>query len=96
MLISLRKKGIKTNAKNWTKHVNGQPGRVIHPIMFTGLAEFFCLNIFDKEIKEMIGVHGNVCVSKIFEWMLSTFDCDSFYEFLLARMCNFMLHNIKD
>ncbi len=90
MAISLRKKSIKTNAKTWTKHVNDQPGRVIHPIVFTGPAELFCLNIFDKEIKEMIDVHGNVCFSKIFEWMLPMFDCDSFYVFFwqgCATLC---------
>jgi hypothetical protein len=50
----------KTNAANWTKHKNGQPGRVIHPIPFTGTSEFFCPNISDIEIKEMIREHGAV------------------------------------
>ncbi len=70
----------KTNAANWTKHENGQPGRVIHPIPFTGTSEFFCTNISDIEMKEMIDKHGDVRFHKIFEWMLPTFYSKSFYE----------------
>jgi hypothetical protein len=43
----------------------------------------------------MVDVHVDVRFSKIFEWMLPTFDGDSFYEFLSAKMRNFMLHSIK-
>ncbi len=76
-------------------HANGRPGRVIHPIPFTGLAEFFRPNISDKELKGMVDVHSNVRFSKIFEWMLPMLDGESFYEFLSTRMHNFMLHSIK-
>jgi hypothetical protein len=76
-------------------HADGQPGRVIHPILFTGPAEFFRPNISDEELKGMVDVHGNVRFSKIFEWMLPTFDGESFYEFLSVKMRNFMLHSIK-
>jgi hypothetical protein len=85
----------KTKATNWMMHVDGQPGRVIHPIPFTGLADFFCPNISDEELKGMVDVHGNVRFSKIFEWMLLTFEGESFYEFLSARMRNFMLHRAE-
>jgi hypothetical protein len=60
----------KTNATNWTKHKNGQPGRDIYPISFTGTSEFFPPNITDKEMKEMIDKHSNIRFHKIFEWML--------------------------
>ncbi len=50
----------KTKGTNWTMHTNGRPGRVIHPILFTGPAEVFCPNISDKELKGMVDVHGNV------------------------------------
>jgi hypothetical protein len=58
--------------------------------------EFFRPNISDKELKGMIDAHGNIRFSKIFEWMLPMFDGDFCYDFLMARMCNFMLHSIKD
>jgi hypothetical protein len=85
----------RTNAANWTKHKNGQPGRVTHPIPFTGTSEFFCPNISDIEMKEMIKEHGNVRFHKIFEWMLPTFNGKSFYECLSAGMRNYMVHSIK-
>jgi hypothetical protein len=85
----------RTNAANWTKHKNGQPGRVIHPIPFTGTSEFIHPKISDIEMKEMIDKHGNVRFHKIFEWMLPTFDDKSFYECLSARMRNYMAHSIK-
>jgi hypothetical protein len=78
------------------KHKNGQDGREIHPILFTGPAEFFRPNLSDEEVKGMMNEHGDVRFHKIFEGMLPTFVGVSFYEFLLARMRNFMLHSIKD
>jgi hypothetical protein len=38
----------KTNATNWMKHKNRQPGREIHPIPFTGTSEFACPNIMTR------------------------------------------------
>ncbi len=43
----------------------------------------------------MINKHGNIHFHKIFEWMLPTFDGESFYECLLVRMCNYMAQSIK-
>jgi hypothetical protein len=85
----------KTKTKNWTKHKNGRPGREIHPIPFTGLAEFFQPNLSDDKVKGMMDAHGDIRFHKIFEWMLPTFEGVSFYEFLSARMRNYMLHSIK-
>jgi hypothetical protein len=85
----------KTKATNWTMHKNRQPGREIYPIPFTGTSKFFCPNISDEEMKGMIDEHGNVCFHKNFEWMLPTFDGESFYECLSARMPNYMAHSIK-
>ncbi len=85
----------KTKAKNWTKHSNGWPGRDIHPIPFGGMTEVFCPKVSDKELKGFIDAHGDIRFSRIYEWMLPLFDGDSFYEFLAARMRNYMLHVIK-
>ena len=43
----------------------------------------------------MFDEHGGIHFSKIFEWMVLTFDGVSFYELLSARMRNFMLHSIQ-
>ena len=87
----------KTKSKNWTKHENGRPWREIHPIPFTGLSEFFRPNLSDDEVKGMMmDAHGDIRYHKIFEWMLPMFEGVSFYEFLSARMRNYMLYSIKD
>jgi hypothetical protein len=44
----------------------------------------------------MMDAHGDIHFHKIFEWMLPTFEGVSFYEFLSARMLNYMLYSIKD
>ena len=85
----------KSKAKNWTKHTDGRPGREIHPIPFGGTMETFCPKVSDEELKGFIDEHGNIRFFHIYEWMLPSFDGDSFYEFLAARMRNYMLHVIK-
>ncbi len=44
----------------------------------------------------MMDAHGDIRFHKIFEWMLLTFEGVPFYEFMTARMRNYMLHSIKD
>ena len=44
----------------------------------------------------MMDEYGDIRFHKIFEWMLPTLEGVSFYEFLSARMCIFMMHSIKD
>jgi hypothetical protein len=96
MQICSRRRGMKEPTQQIGRSTkNGQPGRVIHPIPFTGTSEFFCPNISEIEMKEMIDEHGDVRFHKIFEWMLLTFDGESFYECLLMRMRNYMAPSIK-
>ena len=86
----------KSKAKNWTKHTDGRPGREIHPILFGGTTETFRPKVSDEELKDFIDEHGDIRFCHIYEWMLPSFDGDSFYEFLAARMRNWMLHRIKE
>ena len=75
---------------------NGQPGRVIHPILFTAIMiEFFHSNISDKELQGMVDKLRSIRFCKIFDWMLPMFNGKSFYEYFLAGMHNFMLHTIN-
>ncbi|KAL3764001.1 hypothetical protein ACHAW5_000040 [Stephanodiscus triporus] len=85
----------KSKQTNWTMHQDGRPGRVIHPILFTGQAKFFCPNVSNEELKGMIDENGDVRFAKVFEWMLPRFDSKTFFEYLSARMRNFMVHTIK-
>jgi len=86
----------KSKAKNWTKHTDGQPRREIHPIPFGGTTETFRPKVSEEELKGFTDEHGDIRFYRIYEWMLPSFDGDSFYEFLAARMRNYMLHVIKE
>jgi len=86
----------KSKAKICTKHTDGQPGREIHPIPFGGTADTFCPKVSEEELKGFTDEHGDIRFYRIYKWMLPSFDGDSFYEFLAARMCNYMLHIIKE
>jgi hypothetical protein len=95
--IFLRTRGTKkSKAKNWTKHTDGQPGRDIHPIPFGGTTEIFHPKVSEEELKGFTDKHGDIRFYCIYGWMLPSFDGDSFYEFLSARMRNWMLHVIKE
>ncbi|KAL3774010.1 hypothetical protein ACHAW5_004860 [Stephanodiscus triporus] len=82
--------------ERWYKKTKPKFGRCIHPIPFTGPAKFFHPNISDKgELKGMMDAHGGIRFSKVVEWMLPKFDGETAYEFLSARMRNFMVHAMK-
>jgi hypothetical protein len=84
----------KTKEKNWTKHTDGRPGREINPIPFEGDETFFP-KVSDEELKGFIDEHGDIRFSRIYYWMLPSFNGDSFYQFVAARMRNYMVHMIK-
>ncbi len=46
-------------------------------------------------MKEMINEHGNIGFHKIIEWILPTFNIESFYECLPVQIRNYMVHSIK-
>jgi hypothetical protein len=81
----------KPKAKNWTKHTDGRPGREIHPIPFGGTMETFCPKVSEEELKGFTDEHGDIRFYRIYEWMLQSFDGDSFYNFLAARMRNYIV-----
>jgi hypothetical protein len=78
----------KSKAKNWTKHTNGQPGRTIYPIPFKGTTQSFCPKVSEEGLKGFTDEHGDVRFYRIYKWMLPSFDGNSFYKFLAARMRN--------
>jgi hypothetical protein len=86
----------KLKAKNWTNHTDGRPGRKIYPIPFGGTTQTFCPKVSEEELKGFTDKHGDIRFYCIYEWMLRSFDGDSFYEFLAARMRNYMVHVIKE
>ncbi len=63
---------------------------------FGGTTETFCLKVSEVELKGFTDKHGDIRFCRIYEWMLPSFDGDSFYEFLAGWMRNYMLHIIKE
>jgi hypothetical protein len=50
------------------------PGQRIKPVPYTGVNEFFEMNMSERGMEGMKDVNGDIRYNKIFEWMLPTFD----------------------
>ena len=89
-----RRTFVMTKPGDWTKLNAANPGRPIDPIPFTGLNEFFGVNMTDAEMESMKDKNGDIRYNKIFEWMLPTFGdtVESFWEFVAGRMRSYMTH----
>jgi hypothetical protein len=73
-------------------------GRHIAPILYTGGNNEFTVSMTDVEKSAMKDADGNIHFHKIFDWLLPTIGMQDvpFYEFVLARMQNYMIHIIKN
>lgn len=91
------KKYSMTEAKHWKQvDVDGGGGRVIEPVPYTGEGELFAVKLRAGELAKMRDKHGTIRFSKVFDWLLPKFEGgESFYEFIAARMRNYMLRIIK-
>jgi len=58
--------------------------------------ETFCPKVSEEELKGFTDEHSDIRFCHIYEWMLPSFDGNSFYEFLAVRMRNYMLHVTKE
>ena len=87
-----------TEAKHWKQvdYVDGDGGRVIAPVPYTGEGELFAVKLRAGDFRKMRDRHGTIRFSKVFDLLLPEFEGgESFYEFVAARMRNYMLHIIK-
>ena len=87
----------RTASKDWRhvkgKNVNPRTGlRNIDPIPFDGDSEEFDVNISDEELAELIDDEGDIRWPRVFEWLLPRYSNDSFFQFIAARMRNYMVH----
>jgi hypothetical protein len=81
---------------NWKKVNAANLGQPIDPITFTGLNEFFGVNMTNAEMESMKDKNEDIRYNKIFKWMLPTFGdtVESFWEFVAGRMRSYMTHPI--
>jgi hypothetical protein len=84
-----------TNAEDWHRIINDDDIRVVEPIPFTGGVdgeEQFTVKISDEELASLMDDSGDIRFPKVFEWLLPRYGDDGFWEFLAARMRNYMIH----
>ena len=84
----------RTKPDEWTMLVEGDPGRTIASIPFTGDDYHFRPNVTEEELNGFMDEGADIRFHRIFEWLLPQFEIDgsvkSFYEFLAGRMRNYM------
>jgi hypothetical protein len=88
----------KTKKHNWVMHADGRTSRAVEPIPFFGQKSDFRPKVTTEELAGMYDGNGDLRFHCIFEWMLPKFgnaDDVSFYEYMAARMWNYMLHIIS-
>ena len=87
-----------TDKVDWTRRENGT-GRIIEPVPYTGPSELFDIELEDGDLEKMKDAHGTIRFHLVFDWLLPKFgeglDEDGFYEFVAARMRNYMIQIIR-
>jgi hypothetical protein len=81
-----------TEPAHWTKISAENPGRPIEPVPYTGVNEFFGVNMTDAEFERMKDGNGDIRYNKNFEWMLPKFTGETCWDFLVERMRSYMTH----
>ena len=81
-----------TKPHHWTKISAANPGQPIEPVPYTGVNEFFGVNMTDAEMERMKDENGDIRYNKVFEWMLPMFAGETLWDFLAARMRSYMTH----
>ncbi|KAL7527968.1 hypothetical protein ACHAXR_007787 [Thalassiosira sp. AJA248-18] len=85
----------RTDPSEWKRIGGRSRAHIIEPIPFTGDNKIFTINITDDELKGLKDNSGDIRFEKVFEWLLPTFgedDQTSFFEFIAARMRNYMVY----
>ena len=87
-----------TDPKDWRKIEGRSRGRTVEPIPFTrsdGNAdgdEMFNVKITEEELAALKDKDGDIRFYKVFEWLLPQYGGVHFWEFIAARMRNYMIH----
>ena len=75
-----------TKSTDWTMLKNGQPGRPVAPVPYTGGNELFSVKMYIDKVQEMRDANGDLRHSRIFDDLLPTIGLDHFYAYLAARV----------
>jgi hypothetical protein len=67
----------------------------INPVPYTREAELFGIKLAEGNLEKMRNAHDVIHFHLVFKRLLPSFGGDKFYEFIAARMRNYMIHIIK-
>jgi hypothetical protein len=87
----------RTEPEEWNK-IGGQvQARIIKPVPFTGESELFLPDINVETLQNLKDVNGDIRFELVFDWLQPTFGVDDteYFEWISARMRNYMLHIIQ-
>jgi hypothetical protein len=87
----------RTDAKDWRKvtEANLRSGRSIDRIPYTpreGDGELFDVKISEEDLKGLLDENGDLRFHRVHEWALPKLGEESYWEWIAARMRNYMLH----
>ena len=85
----------RTDPSDWTCYKNGEAGRTVDPIPFTGDDEEFKVDITDEQAAKLMEDNGDIRFYKVLEWCLPRFrenDNQTLFDWQAVRMQNHMLY----
>ena len=84
----------RTDPIDWNLYKNGEPGRTVHSVLYTGSATYFSVKIFTAELTTLKDEYGNIRLHKVLEWTLPTFgeENQTLFDWKATCMRNYMLH----
>ena len=69
--------------------------RTIEPVEFIGPDELFSPKITDEELESLKDASGDIRFENVFGWTLPRFGETDYFEFMAARMRNYMIHIMR-
>jgi hypothetical protein len=87
----------KTEGKDWKQFNDGSRAtrRTIDPIPYTprdGDGEFFDVKILEDDLSSLYDENGDLRYYKVHAWSLPRFGQETYWEWVAARMRNYMMH----
>ena len=81
----------RTDPEDWTVVMEGDFGRDVFPIPYSGENEEFDVRITDEELENLKDENGDIRYYKVMDHLLPRFNGELMWEWLAAQMRNYML-----
>ena len=82
-----------TKTSDWTPVLkNGQPGRPVAPVLYTGGGKLFGVKMDIEKVRGMMDANGDLRYSRIFDDLLPTIGDEHLYAYLAARARSYMTY----